>query len=296
MSPAPRAKVPLGVEENAVCLPLDAIVPLREVPASVRKSAKYAQIAASIAEIGLVEPPVVARDAEDRDRYHLLDGHLRVAILRERQETEVVCLVAIDDEAFTYNKHVSRIATIQEHKMILKALDKGVTEERLARALNVNIASIRTKRKLLAGICPEVAELLRDRHVPINTFTELRSLKPLRQIEVAQATLAMNCFKTSYVRSLVAATPTEQRAEGRRRRVPSLSETQIKVMQGESENLSRELRQIEQSYSSDHLDLVLAIGYIKRLLGSARVVRYLAQNYAAILAEFQKLSELESAV
>lgn len=212
---ARSGKLQLGFEEASLCLDLASIQPLREVPRSVRNSAKYRQIAASIEEIGLVEPPVVARDAADEDRYHLLDGHLRLAILRDRGDSEVVCLVATDDEAFTYNKHISRIATIQEHKMILNAIKKGVTEERLARALNVNIASIRNKRRLLSGICQEVADLLRDRHVPINTFTELRFLKPLRQIEVAQVMIAMNRFNAGYVRSLMAATPRDQLVEDR---------------------------------------------------------------------------------
>ncbi len=100
-------------------------MPLRTISASVKKSVKYGQIAASIAEVGIIEPPVVARDATDPERYHLLDGHLRVEIVRERGDTELVCLVATDDEAFTYNKRVSRIATIQEHRMILNAVKKG---------------------------------------------------------------------------------------------------------------------------------------------------------------------------
>lgn len=163
--------VRLAFEEASLRISIDAIMPLRFVSAAVKKSVKYGQIAASIAEVGIIEPPVVARDAADASRFHLLDGHLRVEIMRERGESEVVCLVATDDEAFTYNKRVSRIATIQEHKMILNAIKKGVSEERLARALNVDIANIRMKRNLLVGICPEAADLLKDRHVPLNVST-----------------------------------------------------------------------------------------------------------------------------
>ena len=152
------------------------------VSAAVKKSVKYGQIAASIAEWGIIEPPIAARAAIDPAQYHLLDGHLRVEIMRERGESELVCLVATDDEAFTYNKRVSHIAIIQEHKMILNAIKKGVSEERLARAINVDILNIRLKRNLLAGICPESADLLKDRHVPIHVFTELRFLKPVRQV------------------------------------------------------------------------------------------------------------------
>ena len=243
-------------------IPLEAILPLREISAGIRKSKKYAQIVASIGEVGIIEPPVVARDALDRDRYHLLDGHLRVDIVRARGEPEIVCLVATDDEAFTYNRRICRIATIQEHLMILNAVKKGVSEERLAKALNVNISSIRAKRTLLAGICPEVAELLRDRHVPINTFRQLRALKPVRQIEAAQLMIAMNRFSLPYARSLVVGTPENQLADGYRPQAPGLTAEQIAMMQRESENLERDFRSIETSYGADHLDLVLAMGYV----------------------------------
>ena len=294
--PARRPQIPvkLGFEEVSLRIALDAIMPLREVSSTVRKSVKYAQIAASIAEVGIIEPPVVARDAQDRDRYHLLDGHLRVDIIRARGDAEIVCLVATDDEAFTYNRRISRIAIIQEHLMIINALKKGVSEQRLARALNVDVANIRTKRTLLTGICPEVVELFRNRHVPINTFHQLRAMKPMRQIEAAQLMIAMNQFSLSYARSLVAGSSDSQIVEGRRRPTPGLTSDQIALMQRESQHLEREFRVAEASYSADHLDLVLAAGYVGRLLGNARVVRHLAQRHAGILAEFQKISDLQN--
>jgi hypothetical protein len=98
-----------------------------------------------------------------------------------------------------------------------------------------------------------------------------------------------------YAKSLVAATPADQLIEGRPRRQRGLSEEQIAIMQRESENLDRELRLIEQSYGADHLDLVLATGYVGRLLGNVRVVRHLAQHHADILAEFQKIADLQKA-
>lgn len=64
--------------------------------------------------------------------------------------------------------------------MILQAVQKGLSEERLARALNVNIANIRMKRNLLVGICSETADLLSDKPVPLKVFGELRKLKAMR--------------------------------------------------------------------------------------------------------------------
>jgi hypothetical protein len=296
MSPGPNGiSVKLGFEEASLRIPIANILPLRMVTPAVKKSVKYGQIAASIAEVGIIEPPVVARDATDSTRYHLLDGHIRVEIVRNRGDTEIVCLVATDDEAFTYNRRVSRIAIIQEHKMILNAVKKGVSEERLARALNVDIASIRKKRNLLVGICPEAVELLKDRHVPIHVFTELRFLKAVRQIAAVENMITMNRFTVSYARSLVASTPDDQLVAGKPRRVAGLTDDQVATMQLESENVDRQFRVVEQSYSSDQLDLMMTAGYVNRLLGNVRVVRFLAQHYPDILTEFQKLSDLQKA-
>lgn len=287
--------VPLAFESATLRIALKDILPLREVSSATRKSVKYGQIAASIREVGIIEPPVVVRDREDVSRFYLLDGHLRIAILRERGDVEVVCLIATDDEAFTYNKRVSRLAIVQEHKMILNAVEKGVPEERLARALNVNISNIRAKRNLLVGICPEAAHLLRDKHVALNTFVELRRLKPMRQIEAAELMIAMNRYSISYARSLVAATPDDQIVEGGRKASHGLSDDQIALMERETANLDREFKMIEQSYGADHLDLVLATGYVARLLANVRIVRYLAQHHSEILAEFQKITDLQKA-
>lgn len=287
--------VALAFENATIRIAISAVRPLREVSATIRKSVKFAQIAASIQEVGIIEPPVVVRDRISPEMYHLLDGHLRMAILRDRGDPEVVCLVATEDEAFTYNRRVSRIAIIQEHKMILNAVKRGVSEERLARALNVDIAMIRKKRNLLVGICPEAADLLRDKHVPLNAFVELRRLKPLRQIAAAELMVAMNRYSTSYAKSIVAASPEDQLIEGRRKVVRGLTEAEMAVMERETAELDREFKLIEQSYGTDHLDLVLATGYLARLIGNVRVVRYLAQHHPDLLSEFQKIADIQKA-
>ena len=178
--------------------------------------------------------------------------------------------------------------------MIMTAIEKGVPEERLARALNVNISSIRSRRRLLEGICPEAADLLRDKHVPINSFHELRKLKPMRQIEAAELMVAMNRYTISYARSLVAASSESQLVE-KKKKLKGLTPEQIARMETEGARLQREFKMIEQDYGADHLDLVLATGYVGRLLTNARVVRYLAQEHPEILAEFQKIAELQHA-
>jgi hypothetical protein len=66
-------------------------------------------------------------------------GHLRVLALKELGMRVDPCLFARDDESFSYNFHVNRLSTIAEHYMIRRAIDRGVSKERLARAFNVNL-------------------------------------------------------------------------------------------------------------------------------------------------------------
>ena len=231
----------------------------------------------------------------DPDTYQLLDGHLRIEILKERGETDVVCLIATEDEAVTYNKRISRMATVQEHKMILNAVKRGVPEERLARALNVNIRSIRNKQSLLVGICDEVVKLLQDRHVPLNTFKELKRLRPMRQIAVAETMIALNRFSISCAKSLVASSPQSDLVSGERTSGKGLTDDQLERMERESANLDREFKLIEQEYGTDHLDLVLATGYLCRLIENVRVVHHLAKCHPEVLAEFQKIAHLRTA-
>lgn len=293
VTPSP---VKRGFGDVPVRIAIADIQPLRLVSDAVRKTPKYAQIVASIREVGIVEPPVVARDRTDAGKYLLLDGHLRIDVLKDMGETDVVCLVSTDDEAFTYNKRVNRIAMIQEHRMILKAVERGVSEDRIAKALNVDVEHIKRKRRLLDGICSEVAEIFKDKHIAMATFSELKKMVPLRQIEAAELMVAMNKYTISYAKSLLAATPSAQLVESSKpKRVSGLTDEQVALMERESINLEREFRIAEQSYGADHLDLVLANGYVGALLGNARIVRYLAQHQREILTEFQKLAEIESA-
>lgn len=288
--------VKAAFEEETVPLPIADIRPLKLVSAIIKKTSKYNQIVASIGQVGIIEPPVVARDRSEKGKYLLLDGHLRLEALKDQGATQVVCLIAVDDEAFTYNKRVNRIAIIQEHRMIIKAIDRGVSEERIARSLNVDVASIRRKRRLLEGICEEASELLKDKHVAISAFSELRKLSPLRQLEAAELMVAMNRYTISYVRSLVAATPQAQMADTFKPKVvKGLSEEQIALMEREAGNLEREFHLAEQSYGTDHLDLVLANGYIGKLLENARILRYLASHHRELLAELQKLVDVQPA-
>src|ERR1700733_4782905 len=193
-----------------VVVQISSILPVKAIEKTTKSSHKYRQIAASIREIGLVEPPVVVQDEKDPDRYLLLDGHLRIEVLRDLGESEVECMLSTDDEAFTYNKRISRLSPVQEQRMIARAIERNVPRDKIARALDINVRSISRKVQLLNGICEEAIGLLKEKICPMAVFDVLRKMNPIRQIETAELLINANNFSINYASAILAGTPQAQ--------------------------------------------------------------------------------------
>lgn len=287
--------IQLACEPKVVKLSVDKILPMRAITQVTRQCRKYQCIAASIKELGLIEPLVVYRQVQSGGQYLLLDGHLRLDALKTMNETEVPCLLSHDDEAYTYNHKVNRLSAIQEHYMILRAIENGVPEKRIATALNVDVECIRRKADLLDGICPEVAVLLKDKPTTAGAFREIKRAKPMRQIEMAELMVSSHNFSVDYAKCLIAAAPPEQLIDDNRPKdANGLTADEMARMEREMETLGREFRLIEETHGQNTLNLVVVVAYLKKLLDNARVVRHLSQSYAEVLAEFQKLVETKS--
>lgn len=287
------ASVRIAFDPNGSMLPVDRVLPVRAIRAETRKSPQYQRLMASIRELGIIEPIMVhpaPGPGGEHQRYSVLDGHTRLDIAKELGHTEVFCLVANEDEGFTYNHKVNKVAPIQEHFMIMKALQNGVPEERIATTLNVDVAAIRQKRDLLNGVCPEAVTLLRDRRVTAAAIRELRRVTPMRQIEMAELMVAANNFSTGYAKCLIAGTAEKDLAGAEKAKaLPGVRPEDIGRMEREMEVLGREFRLVEESYGQNTLNLVLAVAYLRKLLDNQGVTRYLGQHHSGVLSEFQKL-------
>lgn len=194
--------IKLAFEMDTISLSLVDIIPIKPTPKDIDKNAKFGKIISSIQEVGIIESPAVSPDSSAKGKYILLDGHLRIEALKRLGINKVSCLISKDDEAFTYNKFINRLSSIQEHKMIVEAVKRGVPEHKIAQALNVNVTLIIRKRNLLDGICAEVAEMLKDKMVSGSIFEILRKLKPIRQIEVVTMMEDAGIYSMSYAKAL----------------------------------------------------------------------------------------------
>ncbi len=281
--------VKISFEQRVLVFPLDDILPSKMLSAALKESTKYKRIAASIAEVGLVEPLVVSK-AKSGGPLLLLDGHVRLSALRDQGAHEARCLIADDDEAFTYNKRVNRLATIQEHYMIVRALERGVSEQKLARALDVDVGAIRQRRDLLNGISTDVTELLKDKPVGTHAFQALKKMKPIRQLEVAELMVSANNYGSNYAKALLATTkPSELHRPDLLKKATGLNSEQMARIEREMASVNHDYKELEVSYGDDMLLLVIASGFLERILSKPEIVRFLETRHPEILKNFRSI-------
>jgi len=199
-------QMPLGFIPEPVVIAFDKLLPSRKAPDGLPISRKFKQIVSSIDAIGLIEPLTIAKADKVSGMHLLLDGHIRMYALQELGFTDAPCLIAKDDESYTYNNRINRLSTIQEHFMIRRAVDRGVTPTRLSKSLELDIEHITKKINLLDGICSEAVRLLKDKHFSANLSPVLRKLKPTRQVECVELMVATNNITVAYAQALLAAT------------------------------------------------------------------------------------------
>lgn len=289
------SKVSLGFIPDAMSVPLEQILPSRKAPAGLITSVKFKQIRSSIEDVGLIEPLSVTEANKSSGQHLLLDGHVRLIALTELGYEEATCLVATDDEAYTYNSRINRLSSIQEHFMIRRAIERGLSAERLAKALSVDVSHIIKKMTLLDGICPEAADLLKDRQFSAEIGRVIRKMKPTRQVECVELMASANNITVAYAEALLVATPAEMLVDGKKpQKLTGVTQEQMSRMEREMANLQGQYKLVEQTYAEDVLNLVLARGYLAKLLDNKSIVRFIKQRRPEVLEQFEVIVETTS--
>lgn len=289
------ASIEKGFQGDPIELAITSLIPSKNFDdTKITSSKKFMKVFASMRSVGVIEPLIVFPAGEGQ--HVLLDGHVRVLAAKKLGLLSLPCLLARDDESFTYNRRVNRLATIQEHVMIKKALQRGLSEEKLAQALDVDVRCIKRKVKLLDGICDEAVGLLKDYEFSFRVTELLRLMKPSRQVEVVELMIAANQLTASYCKAFLIATPQELLVDKRRAvSKPASSVESIMKLERELTNVSQRYKMIEQTYGQDTLTLVLLRGYISKLLDNEVVLRFIYKKYPDLLNELQAIARTELA-
>lgn len=288
-------RVALGFKPEPMLVKFEKILPVRKLPENINVSRKYKQVLESIRSIGLIEPLIICASTTEAGMHILLDGHTRLHALRELGFIESQCLIATDDETYTYNNRVNRLSTIQEHLMIKRAINRGVSPEKLAKSLNIDLGNIMRKVRLLDGVCTEAADLLRDQIFSIKIGGILKKMKPTRQIECVELMLSANNITVTYAEALLAASPAALLAdESSPKKIRGVSSEQMIKMEREMGNLQEQYKLVEDSYGQDVLNLVLARGFLVKMLDNPAISRYIKQFQPDVYAEFTNFIQISS--
>ena len=199
----------IGFAMKTIRLLLENILPVRQITEAHKKANRYETILASLKVVGLVEPLVVFPQKGQPGKYMLVNGHMRHYAMKELGMTAADCIIANDDEGFTYNARISRLPAIQEHKMISRAVKNGASLERIAAALNISTQGVKASLNLLVGISHEAVELLKDKPIPPKSLRLLKKVTAERQVEIARLMIDANNYHAGYAEGLVLVTHKE---------------------------------------------------------------------------------------
>jgi ParB-like chromosome segregation protein Spo0J len=271
-------------------LPLDRLVPIRQLKDAERENPKYRSIVASIRNVGIVEPLVVFRGRSAPEEFSILDGNVQFCALREIGAVEVECLIALENESFTYNAKVNRLLPIQEHAMIKKAVENGVPEERIATVLKLQVRTIVSSLRLLDGIDSEAVRILKDKPICRYALRALRKVCPIRQMEIAELMKSANNFTRAYAEALVIGTPREQLKVARKPRQKLFSPREIVRMENEISRLEKDFKSVELTYGDNTIRLCVLERFASTLLGNDKIRSYVQCRHPEIFVAFESIA------
>jgi hypothetical protein len=126
-------------------------------------------------------------------------------------------------------------------------------------------------------------------------ITLLKCMKPFRQMQAAELMIGQNNYSSRFVNAILAATPPDELLQpSQSKPIPKVSREQIARLERELETVQGRTKYLEETYGIDNLCLTVAKTYLAKLLGKPRIVRWLKQNQADYLAEFQAIAEIQS--
>nr|WP_295238593.1 plasmid partitioning protein RepB C-terminal domain-containing protein [uncultured Brevundimonas sp.] len=104
------------------------------------------------------------------------------------------------------------------------------------------------------------------------TFTMLRKMRAVRQIEAAELMISAGNFTGSYARALLAATRQSDLVQSHKpKKIGGMTPEQMARMEREMASLTADFKTLEASYGDDVLHLVVASGYLSRLVANPAI-------------------------
>lgn len=268
--------------------PIALLLPSRSIPVNVRSSNKYKQILTSIAEIGLIEPIIIF--ITENGEHKILDGHLRIEALTDLEITHAHCLMSPIEDTYSYNKRVNHLTILQEQRMLQKAVESGVSVEKLCAVLGLSQGIINTRLRISEGISKEALALLADKNVSQNVFDVLRKIKLHKQMDFVSTMVTLNNFTKKFALSMLHALPAEHLV----RKPDNAPEDKDMIktlarLEKEMAALQVETQDIQNEFAENNLNLMVVRSYIAKLLSKNEIIHWLYDNKSEYLDVLKKV-------
>jgi ParB-like chromosome segregation protein Spo0J len=138
-------------------------------------------------------------------------------------------------------------------------------------------------------ICPEAITLLQAKQFTPDVTRILRNMKAARQVVAVELMIASNTITVAHAEALLKATPREQRTdvEPAEREKKTAPIEQIEKLEKEMSQVQEKFQEAESSYGTDLLNLVVAKGYLTKLLANGAVKNYIGRREPEILTHLE---------
>lgn len=256
-----------------------------------RDLTSYQTIFASVKEIGILQPIVVCPSGKV-GTYKILDGHLRYYALRELEISEADCIVSLDDERYTFDVQINYLNAIQRSKMISKAVKNGLSPDRIAKTLNIDVKKILNDMNATEGIDDKAKDILKTSPVSNGVLNALKKVKSIRQIQIAEAMVNNHNFGIDYVKGLVLSTQASLRIDENKPTVRRyhLSEI-IENMGFERSNVQERVKEVMPKYNQDIYELTTIISFLRKVLDNPILSGYMAKHFSDKFELLKKIAE-----
>ncbi len=191
--PAPAAEADAPRREF-LSVPLASIRPNPFQPRMRMDEEEIAELAASIREVGLLQP-VLVRPAPSGSGYELIAGERRWRAARLAELREIPAVVVEADEtaqqllALVENLQRKNLSAVEEAKCLAELIERtGFSQSELARRMGRSQAAVANKLRLLK-LDPRVQQLVVDGKLNERQARSLLSLPAERQWELAERAL-----------------------------------------------------------------------------------------------------------
>jgi hypothetical protein len=115
-------------------------------------------------------------------------------------------------------------------------------------------------------------------------------MKPIRQLEVAELMVSANNYSSNYAKALLATTkPTDLLRPDDLKKATGLTTEQMARLEREMAAVNHDYRELEASYGDDMLVLVIAAGFIERLVLKPEIERFLTTRHPEVLENFRAI-------